>query len=83
MKSNKVIVVLIAFLVIFAFLFYWNVGRERVERNNYQLTMITESEVTWNCYGSTWEKKTNIHDYNWKKMDVFVDGQYQGKYYYP
>ncbi len=81
MKSNKVIVVLIAFLVIFAFLFYWLVGRERVERNNYQLVMITENEVTWNCYGSSWEKKTNINDYNWKKMDVFIDGKYSGKYY--
>ena len=81
MKSNKVIIVLITLLLIFAFLFYWLVGRDRVVRNNYTLTMITESDATWYCYGGSWEKKYNINDYDWKKMDVFIDGQYSGKYY--
>ena len=62
MKSNKVIIVLITLLLIFAFLFYWLVGRDRVVRNNYTLTMITESDATWYCYGGSWEKKYNINE---------------------
>ena len=81
MKSNKVIIVLIVLLIIFAFLFYWFIGKDRMERRSYDLTMVTEGDATFHYYGTTWEKKYDIEDFNWKKMDVFLDGEYKGKYY--
>lgn len=81
MKSNKVIIVLIVLLIVFAFLFYWYIGKDRMIRRDYDLVMITESDATWNYHGYSWEQLYDIKDYNWKKMDVFLDGQYKGKYY--
>ena len=81
MKNNKVYIVLIAILILFAVLMYFMVGKEKIEKRKQAVTILTGEKTVFEYSNNKWSSNNNIKKYDWKKFSIFLDNEYKGEYY--
>lgn len=81
-KNNKVYIFLIILLIVFFFLMYFLVGKKEIEKENEELTILLGDNTVWKYKSKIWSNiKSDLDYYNWKKFQIFLDGEYKDEYY--
>ena len=84
MKKNKRYIVLITILIIYIIIMIWWLGADNVKKSNNSTTILVGDNTVWNYSDKQWLNITNnntIKQMNWKKFNVYLDNEKQGKYY--
>lgn len=81
MKSKKVYIVLIAIIFIFFIVMFLLFGVDELKKESYNTTIIVGDDTVWKYDKKTWNNVFSHDDVNWKKFDVYLDGEKKGNYY--
>lgn len=84
MKNNKVYIILIAILLMFAVCMYLFIGRDSIEKRKQKITIITQDSTIFKLSKGNWssvKEEAELKSYDWKSFSVYLDNEYKGEYY--
>lgn len=83
MKQNKVYIIGIVVMIVFALLLVFFFGRDSLKKTGKEATLIIGDHTVWSYQDKRWVNLSNssIRDLNWKEYEVFLNREKVGNYY--
>lgn len=83
MKQNKVYIIGIVIVVVFALLLVFFFGRDSLKKGRQQATLIIGDNTVWSYQDKRWINlsSSSIRDLSWKEYEVYLNREKTGKYY--
>ncbi len=84
MKSNKVYIILIVTLFLFAGILYLLIGLPSRNVEKREITILTGEKTAFQLKNGYWQAVNSSYEigkYDWEKYSVYLDDEYSGEYY--